>query len=248
MKKYILSTLVCACLSPMAMAQVNYPNDTATGTPTQMPTSTPTPTAASPNDSYNSASSNSLDSRPLSKGGLFLEPMIIATQEDTSIKTSQLPLVTGDTTGKSNGYGVGLRFGGHINEMFLLGVDARYAKTTMDDSFYRKADSNAYDVAPMIGIQTPYYGVRLTAGYVVAGESDPDAGYQGLDLKFKEANGWRVGAGVFVASVSLNLEYQDLTYNSTEIQSFGSQVIKNSTSVDANNRGYTLSLSFPVEL
>lgn len=247
MKNSILTTIAFLGMAQLAFGQgqPTYPNDTISGTPTQTPVGTPAPTSS---DNYNTASSDSIDSRTLSKGGFFIEPMIIATQEDTTIKTSQLPVINDDTSGTSNGYGVGLRIGGHVNEIVNLGLDARYSKTSLDDSFYRKADSNAYDIAPTIGIQTPYYGVRLLASYVVAGESDPNAGYQGLDLKFKEANGWRVGAGVFIAAVSLNLEYQDLTYNSTEIQSFGSRTVNNATSVDANNRGYTLSLSFPVEM
>lgn len=248
MKRSIFSTVIFLGMNSFVFGQANYPNETAPLTPTQAPPSTANPIATSPSDNYSSASSDALDARPLSKGGFFIEPMIIATQEDTTIKTSQLPIVTDDTSGTSTGYGVGLRLGGHVSEIVLLGVDARYSKTTMDDSFYQKADSNAYDVAPVIGVQTPYYGVRLLAGYVVAGESDPNAGVTGLDLKFKEASGWRVGAGLFIAAVALNLEYQDLTYNSTEIQSLGSRVINKATSVDAGNRGYTLSVSFPVEL
>lgn len=100
----------------------------------------------------------------------------------------------------------------------------------------------------MITIQTPYYGVRLLAGYVIVGENDPNAGYRDLDLKFKEASGLRVGAGVFVSSVGINLEYQDISYNSTEIQSLGSYSLNKVSAVDAKNRGYALSLSFPVEL
>jgi hypothetical protein len=108
--------------------------------------------------------------------------MILTTQEETSIKTSQLPFITNDTTGTSRGYGVGLRFGGHFNEMVLLGIDARYSKIQANDSFYQQAYSKAYDIAPMITIQSPYYGVRLLAGYVIVGENDPNAGYRDLDL------------------------------------------------------------------
>lgn len=242
MKNSILTTLVCLGLAQASFSQATYPNDTA---PKTTETST-TPTPSTAQENYNN--SDAIDARPLSKGGFLIEPMILGSQEDATIKTSQLPIITDDTSGTSNGFGVGMRMGGHINEMFLLGLDARYSKMKMDDSFYRQADSNVYNLAPVIGVQTPYYGIRLLAGYVVAGESDPNAGYRGLDLKFKEANGWRVGAGLFIAAVSVNVEYQDLTYNSTEIQSFGDAAVNNSTSVDANSRGYSLSLSFPVEM
>jgi len=86
------------------------------------------------------------------------------------------------------------------------------------------------------------------AGYVVAGENNPDAGNQGVDLKFKEAQGWRLGAGVHIAAVGVNLEYQDLKYNSTEVESLGPVAVNNNTSVDADTKGYSLSVSFPIEL
>jgi hypothetical protein len=224
----------------------NYPNDITTPSEPPYPANPPTnpPTAT---DNVSSTSNTGHD-RVRSDGGLFLEPMLLGSQEDSNIKTSQLPLVSDDTSGTSNGLGVGLRFGGHVNEVFLLGLDARYSQMEMKDSFYSKANTQVYNIAPVVGMQTPYFGVRLLAGYVVAGENNPDAGVQGLNLKFKEANGWRVGAGIFVAAVSVNLEYQDLTYNTTEIESIGALNVGNNSNVDANNRGYTLSLSFPVEL
>ncbi len=195
-----------------------------------------------------STSSEDRDSR-ISKGGFYIEPLIFASQEDSSIKTSQLPLVNNDTSGKSRGYGVGLRFGGHVSEILLLGLDARYAKMKMSDSTaFNDVNADVYNVAPMIGLQTPLWGVRLTADYVVAGENNPDSGTQGLDLKFKEAQGWRFGAGLHVASIGINLEYQDLTYNKTEVQSLGAFAINNVTGIDAETKGYSLSLSFPVEL
>jgi hypothetical protein len=184
----------------------------------------------------------------ISKGGLFIEPMLMATQEDQTIKTSQLPIVTSDSEGKANGYGLGLRFGGHVSEVFMLGADARYARVKMEDSFYNDADANIYNIAPTVGIQTPLFGIRVLGSYVLAGENDPEAGTSGLNLKFKEATGWRVGAGLHVAAVGISLEYQDLSYNTTEVESFGSLVAASNTNVDMESKGYALSLSFPVEL
>ncbi len=188
-----------------------------------------------------------LDS-PISSGGFYIEPMLTGTREDETIKTSQLPIINQDTSGESNGFGVGLRMGGHVSEILLLGVDARYSKMTLNDSFYNKADADVYNVAPFVGLQTPLFGIRVIAGYVVAGENNPTSGVQGLDVKFSRAAGWRIGAGIHVLAFGVNLEYQDLTYNSTEIESFGSVAVNNATSIDANTRGYTVSLSFPIEL
>lgn len=245
MKTLIVTLAILALgFSQASLAQTGYPNDITS--PSQAPGQNPPPT----NPPVAEQSSRTQDNaRYRSPGGLFLEPMLITSQEDTTIKSSQLPLLQDDTSGKQNGYGVGLRFGGHVSEIFMAGVDARYSKSQLKDSFYETADTNVYDIGPFVGLQTPYFGIRLLAGYVVAGENDPASGVQGLDLKFKEANGWRVGAGLYVAAVSVNVEYQDLTYNSTEIQNYG--LINRSggtSSVDANNRGYSVSLSFPVEL
>ncbi len=193
------------------------------------------------------SSSDSRDSR-ISKGGFFIEPMISMVRDESSIKTSQLPIITDDTSGTSEGYGLGLKLGGHISEIVLLGVDARYTKQRMKDSFYNAADTDAYNWGPTIGVQTPLYGIRVLGTYVVGGESNPAAGVQGLDLKFKEARGTRVGLGVHVAAVGISLEYQDLTYNSTDIESIGSLLTDQPTKVDTVTRGYGLNLSFPVEL
>jgi hypothetical protein len=245
MNKFVITLATLALgFSQISLAQTGYPNDITT--PSQAPSQNPPPTSSPVAEQSSRTEDNT---RYRSPGGLFVEPMLITSQEDTTIKSSQLPLLQDDTSGRQNGYGVGLRFGGHLSEIFMAGVDARYSKSQLKDSFYQTADTNVYDVAPFLGVQTPYFGVRLLAGYVLAGENDPASGVQGLDLKFKEANGWRVGAGVYIASVSLNVEYQDLTYNSTEIQNYG--VINRSggtSKVDASNRGYSLSLSFPVEL
>lgn len=184
----------------------------------------------------------------VSRGGLFLEPMLFASQEDQTIKTSQLPLVAGDTSSDTRGYGVGLRFGGHVSEVFLLGIDGRYARVDADDSFYSQEDANVYNIAPVVGLQTPLFGIRVLAGYVVAGENNPGAGAQGFDLKFKEATGWRLGAGVHVGAVGINLEYQDLTYNKTEIESLGQVASNTELDIDMESKGYALSVSFPIEL
>lgn len=200
------------------------------------------------NDSAMTNVSMENDDHRLIKSGFYMEPILFISKEDTSIKSSQISFINDDSSGNSKGYGVGLRFGGHVSEMFLLGLEGRFAKMQTDDSFYQKADSDVYNLGPMVGVQTPLFGVRLLASYIVAGENNPGSGLNGVDLKFKEAAGWRFGAGFYVAAVSVNLEYQDLTYNSTDIESIGSFAINDSTSVDASSKGYSLSVSFPIEL
>jgi len=238
MKTILLSVLFWLGVSHNALAEERTVQDTVETTQSTDGTA----------QQHRSTTTTESDSK-ISKGGFYIEPLIFASQEDTSIKTSQLPIINSDTSGEAKGYGVGLRFGGHIYESFLLGVDARYSKLEMKDStFYSNTNADVYNIAPMIGLQTPLWGIRLTAGYVVAGESNPDSGNQGVDLKFKEAQGWRLGAGIHVAAVGINLEYQDLKYNKTEVESLGPVAVNDNLDVDADTRGYSLAVSFPIEL
>jgi hypothetical protein len=69
-----------------------------------------------------------------------------------------------------------------------------------------------------------------------------------LDLKFKEPTGARIGFGLRAYAFSVNLEYEDLNYNTSEIESLGSLQINNQTNVDYNSYGYSLSMSFPLLL
>jgi len=241
MKKILLAVLFGLGLSQNTLAEERTVQDT-------VETTQSTDGTAQTAQERRSTTTTDTDSR-VSKGGFFIEPLIFASQEDTSVNTSQLPIINSDTSGEARGYGVGLRFGGHVHEAVLLGLDARYAKLKMSDStFYDDVNADVYNIAPMVGLQTPLWGIRLMAGYVVAGENNPDAGNQGVDLKFKEAQGWRLGAGVHIAAVGVNLEYQDLKYNSTEVESLGPVAVNNNTSVDADTKGYSLSVSFPIEL
>jgi len=234
MKKiFLMGVLFFLALSQGALAQTTdtttTTTDTATGDQAVTTRTEETPSRISP-------------------GGFYMEPMLLVTRADSSINTSQLPMISDDTTGTEQGYGLGLRLGGHVSEILLLGVDARYAKTQMQDSSYGSADAQSYNVAPVIGLQTPLFGIRLLAGYVAAGENNPEAGSRGLDLKFKDANGWRVGAGLHVAALSVNLEYQDLKYNTTDVESFGSLNVNSTSDIDVTNRGYALTIGFPIEL
>ena len=196
----------------------------------------------------NSTASDDDHHHVISPGGLFIEPILQTSRGDSTIKTSQLPFVSQDTSGTTDGYGVGLKLGVHLSEILFLGVDGRYAKTEVKDSTYETAKGDEYNYGPTAGIQMPILGLRLMGTYVAGGQYDPAAGASGVDLRFRDPTGWRFGAGIHILSVSLNLEYEDLTYNTTDIQSFGSLPINTASSVDYENKGYMLSLSFPIEL
>lgn len=178
-------------------------------------------------------------------GGFFIEPAIFGNSQDTDLKTNALGA---DNTGTSRGFGVDLKLGGHVGEMFFIGADGRYERSRFEDSSYATADTNTYNWGPVAGFQAPFFGLRVWGTYVVDGISDPESGARGVDLKFKDPYGWRLGAGVRFAMVSVNLEYEDLTYRTTELQSIGDIGVGQNTNVDFAQRGYGLSLSFPIQL
>lgn len=183
-----------------------------------------------------------------SKVGLALEPMLIYGQETANIRTSQLPIISDDTTAGEKSAGIGLKLGGHIAGILTAGVDGRYSRTRLSDSSYGETEGDKYTVGPTLGVQMPVAGLRVWGTYVVAGGYDPSAGAQGFDLRFNDPRGYRMGVGFHIGAVSLNLEYEDLTFQNTEIQSFGGIGGSAATAVDFDSRGYMASLSFPIEL
>lgn len=185
--------------------------------------------------------------RPVERG-LFLEPMLTYTREESSIEATNTANFGGDQSADANGIGVGLRVGGHVGESFFLGLDGRYSRLELSDSAYGNAEGDSYNIGPVVGLQMPtLLGLRVWGTYVLAGEFDPETGNGGLNVRFEQPEGWRVGAGIKLASMSLNVEYQDLSFDRTDIQSLGT-VGTAATDVDFDLDGYTFSLSFPLEL
>lgn len=199
-------------------------------------------------DTVTTTTTEESESSGLKRGGFMIEPILSFTREESTIKTSQLPIVADDTSGSMEGFGAGARLGAHVSEMIFLGADGRYSRMTLDDSFYQSASGDMFTLGPSLALQMPRFGLRLLGTYILAGQFNPEAGVQGLDVKFTQARGYRVGAGLRLASFSVNLEYQDLTFDNTDIESVGSLTADTTTDVDFSNSGYTLSLSFPVEL
>ena len=184
----------------------------------------------------------------ISPGGLFIEPILQASREDAQIKSAQIAPGLENTSGKTEGAGLGLKLGVHVSEIFFLGVDGRYSREKFTDSSYSSANGDLYNYGPTAGIQMPWAGLRLFGTYVMGGQFDPAAGAGGVDLRFRDPRGTRVGVGLHIASVSVNLEYEDLNYSNTDIQSLGPINTNASTDIGYENKGYAVSLSFPVEL
>jgi hypothetical protein len=169
-------------------------------------------------------------------------------QQSSNIRTSSLPVVNQDTSAKNIGFGFGARLSGHVYEALFLGADARYTRVDMTDSSLGNTSGDAYNLAPVIGIQMPVSGLRFWYSRVVAGDFNPASGKSGLDLRFSEASGNRIGAGFHIMAVSLNIEYEELKYNKTIIESIGSIGVNSSTGVEYDQRGYLASLSFPISI
>ncbi len=184
----------------------------------------------------------------LSRWGAFLEPFLDYEATDTNIRTSQLPIITDDASGTNDGFGIGGRLGGHIYEAVWLAADLRYSRTSLANSFYQSADTDNFNYGATLGVQTPWAGVRLWGTYLLGGFSDPAEGVSGLNLKFENFKGYRIGAGVHAATVSVNVEYHDAKYGKTSIQRIGSLALRGDTNIDTDAKGYTVSVGFPLEL
>lgn len=179
-------------------------------------------------------------------GGLFLEPAITYEMLDTS---TNYPAPLSDSTGKVQGLGLGARLGFHISEAFFLGVDARYSMPQVKDSSVNyDAKSTALNWGPVVGMQMPDMGIRIWGSYIAGGEMNPEASGS-YDVKLQDGTGYRAGVGFHVASVSLNLEYQQLKYGKAVLEQIGPFSAGTSfNSVNPESKGWIASVSFPLEL
>lgn len=180
-------------------------------------------------------------------GGLFIEPM--ATYE-TGSGDINFPSPINSSESKVKGFGVGARVGAQVVQTVFAGVDARYSIPKLEDSSLNQdVKSKAWNVGPMIGIQMPTpIGLRLWGSWILAGQLDPDTD-KGVDEKFKDGNGFRVGGGFRFALISINAEYQYIKYDETEIQEAGIFTPGYTTNnISLTNKSLILSVSIPIGL
>jgi len=188
---------------------------------------------------------NVRDANAADKGGLFIEPGVTYEMGDGKL---DLPSPFDDDDVKVNGFGAMARVGFHISESFFLAADGRYSKPQVDNDDY-KADAEAYNYGLTAGVQMPTtLGIRVWGTWVAGGQLDPEKD-ENLDLKFQDANGYRVGAGIKLGIVSLNVEYQQLTYKDAELQELGPFTVgENLNDTEATNDSWIASVSFPFSL
>lgn len=222
--------------------------DTEVNTETQRPdnwTDTPENSTEVPPETQRTTVRTTTETKPVLKNGFYFEPGVTYESLNTTINW---PQPFNNSTGSVQGAGLLARLGFHAGETIFLAFDGRYVKPTFNDSSTSvDAASALYDYGPVLGAQVPFRGMRVWGQYVMNGSLDSEAG-NGLDYKFDNSQGYRVGAGFHVQAVSVNLEYQDLTYD-TMIQS-GSAFLPdaNFENADLISRGFILSLTFPLSI
>lgn len=177
--------------------------------------------------------------------GLFIEPAITYEVGSASVDYPS-PLST--SSGSTNGFGLGAKFGVHISEALFLAVDARYSMPQYDDS---SVDYDAASVStnwgPVLGVQMQDVGIRVWGTLILGGELNPEKSGS-FDVSFSDASGYRIGTGFHIASVSLNIEYQQIKYGNTTLEEAGPFSPGDLNNVNLTNSTWIGSVSFPLEL
>ncbi len=181
--------------------------------------------------------------REIKGGGLFVEP---ALTYETGTLTVRYPVpFTSDSKENVKGYGLGLRVGGHVADIFLLAADVRYSQPDYESTVLNgSALAKALNYGATVGIQTPFLGIRIWNTFILDGNLDPDK-INGINIKHTGFNGYRLGAGLYVAVVSVNLEYQEANYKDFSVESFGFGSV---SGVEGKQKSYILSVSFPIAM
>lgn len=194
--------------------------------------------APAPSDSESSSSSSGV--------GLFVEPGVTYEKGDTRI---DYPNPFDDSTGTLKGLGVGARVGAHVYGALFVALDGRYSQPQWTDStFNTTADSVATNLGLTVGAQMPIVGLRAWGTYIGAATMDPGEA-KSLDVRFRDGRGYRIGAGFRVSLISINLEYQDISYDTAEIQKIGP--FNSGTTFSGNPfsaKSWLVGVSFPLQL
>lgn len=178
-------------------------------------------------------------------GGLFLEPSVTYEHGKGKIDFKSIAQPDGDL----KGLGLGLRFGGHINDIFFLAVDTAYSQPEFtDENGDFDYDLKSWLAGITLGAQTPVAGLRVWGSYIPFGEVKLDGrGSNDSNIKYKDPKLYKIGAGLRVAVVSVNLEYLNGDYTTMEVQNAGS-LLSGDYRGDANRESWILSVSFPLAL
>lgn len=151
--------------------------------------------------------------------GFYIEPGITYEKGDNEL---EWPAPLSSSTGTGQGLGFNLKLGYHANDIFFVGLDGSYSKPKFESSaatdYSAEATSTLYGA--VIGAQMPVAGLRIWGGYIFGGDLDPEED-GGVDVKFEGAKGPKVGVGIKILIVSVNLEYMDLEYGTSKLEEAG---------------------------
>jgi hypothetical protein len=182
-----------------------------------------------------------------SAGGLFLEPSLFYEQGTAQVDLGGFA----QPSGELKGAGVGLRFGGHINDVVFLALDGSYSKPKFTDknSIHNyDADISSWLVGATVGAQTPYYGIRVWGSYIPFGMAKLEGSSEDSPtVRWKDPQIWKFGAGVYVWYVSINLEYMTGKYTKAEVLNTGF-LNGDYSAGDTRRNSWLLSVSFPLAL
>jgi len=178
--------------------------------------------------------------------GLFFEPGVTYENLQGSVN---YPSPWTSSTGKLEGFGLVAKLGLHVNDILFVALDGRYSRPNYTDNNNNyKATASSDNFGPVVGIQMPYAGLRLWGEYVAVGEVDPGSN-NNTQVKFSDGKGYRVGAGIHLFAVSLNLEYQNVKYDHANLEQLGPfNPGTNFNNVDSQSNGWIASVTFPIEL
>ena len=177
------------------------------------------------------------------RAGLFVEP---AVKYESLSTTVEYPAPFRESDQTLQGPGVSARIGGHVGDVVFLALEGNYSRLSSTESGTNyAADGAAYSWGPVLGVQTPWAGIRVWGTYLADGQYDP-ASNNNVDLKFTDLRGYRVGLGLRVAVVGISLEYQNAAYNTTEVSSPLFDTVTNS--VNARTDGWIAGVNFPISL
>jgi hypothetical protein len=247
MKKILITmtVLLGTCLAPNAFSRTTVEQTTVqeTTTPTQpVPTMQPAPTQTVEDRQTTHTESKEEKKEP---AGLFIEPSVTYENGKGAIDFASLA----QPDGNLKGYGLGLRFGGHISDVLFLALDGSYSKPKFEDENGNFSyDLKSWLLGVTLGLQTPVAGLRVWGSYIPVGEmSLAGRGANDSNIKYKDPRLWKVGVGLRVKVISLNLEYLTGDYTTLQVENAGS-VLSGNYDGDFTRKSWIASVSFPFAL
>jgi hypothetical protein len=178
-----------------------------------------------------------------SASGLFIEPYFAYEKSTAEVDLGPL-----QPDGDLEGWGAGIRLGAHVNDVFFAGIDGIYSDLALKDDSddNNDLDTRSWLLGPVVGMQTPYAGVRVWIAYYLLGKIDMDRTDDSYNIGYKDPKIWKLGAGVRAGPVSLNAEYLTGKYTTFEVDNLGP--LTGDYDNEAKREGFLVSVSFPYSL